>query len=80
MDLEKHLETYKIKDLDTGNIDYFVGFINIMINEYNIEINKLRTTIPVSSKSFERWKEGLNLPPYAITRKMIINDLTKEFI
>jgi hypothetical protein len=80
MDLEKHLEKYKINDLDSGNIEYFIGFINIMFNEYNIDVKELRSTIPISTKSFERWKEGLNLPPYSITRKAIIKDLTDAYL
>ena len=80
MNLEQHLEKYKLQNIDPGRSEYFTGFINIMMDEYDISREEIADKIHVSPATVSRWKEGKSTPPYSIVRKAIIEDLKKELV
>jgi DNA-binding transcriptional regulator YiaG len=57
------------------NSIYFSDAIKESINHYKLTKSDIQHIVHVSSATIDKWYEGVNIPPYKVTRKSILKDI-----
>ncbi|MBT7706511.1 hypothetical protein HN747_03610 [archaeon] len=76
MDPQTAISRYSAEHKNPNSKEYFLGFINLIINEYPTSTEEIRRLVHVSPATIKRWQSGKSSPPYSATRLAIMHDLT----